>query len=102
MNTTELLNQAADLIERDGWRPADDRFDARYVSNAIYQVWREGWPVDRLASGVFPQSIEAVEEVIGVADLNGLWQWNDHMCLDQAEAVNTIRKAAENVEGRKR
>ena len=94
MNATELLSQAADLIERDGWRTGDSgRFGAKCVSNAIYSVWAAN-PFGVL----FSEGIAAVNEIVGVDTLEDLWRWNDAVCLDQAEAVNTIRKAAENVE----
>ncbi len=91
MNATEILNQAADLIEKVGWRPADGH--GTCIGNAVYSTWRINRP-----NGVFLEIFGAVEEVIGVDTLADLWRWNDTVCLDQAEAVNTIRKAAENVE----
>ena len=95
MNATELLNQAADLIERDGWRTGDGgSVGAKCVGNAIYSVWstnHTGIPFG------FGECFDAVYEVIGVDDLDGIYGWNDTVCLDQAEAVNTLRKAAENV-----
>ena len=94
MNATELLNQAADLLERDGWRPADAGWDARCVSNAVYQIFT----TTELGSVSFIESIDAVKEVIGVDTLEDIWHWNDTVCFDKAEAVNTIRKAAENAE----
>ncbi len=94
MNATELLNQAADLIERDGWRTGDGgRDEAKCVGNAIYSVW-----VANSAGASFGECFDAVYEVIGVTGMEDLWRWNDAVCLDEAEAVNTIRKAAENVE----
>ncbi len=98
MNATELLNQAADLIERDGWRTGDGgRVGSKCVSNAIYSVW-----VADPHGVFFSEGIAAVNEVIGLTNMEALWRWNDTVCLDQAEAVNTIRKAAENVEAVKR
>ena len=93
ITATELLNQAADLIERDGWRTGDGGLDgAKCVGNAIYSIWSAN-----SVSAQFNEGFDAVYEVIGVTEMEGLWRWNDTVCLDEAEAVNTIRKAAENV-----
>ena len=93
MNATELLNQAADLIEKGGWVPGDGGFEALCVGNAVYQTWK-----DNSGAGLLTISMDAVKEVIGVDTIEDLWRWNDAICLDRSEAVNTLRKAAENVE----
>ncbi len=92
MNVTELLNQAADLIEKKGWKPAASSGEC--LDTAGHAIQGHRW------YGLGTAYFAAIGAVIGEPDMTQteVWAWNDAVCLDQDEAVNTLRKAAENVE----
>lgn len=99
MSTSDILNKAADLIERDGWwrnkeNPGwSDRFPRTYstmpkcASQAIIAAAGPGL--------AYFSASEALKSFLGLSTYEHIPRWNDTQCLDQADCVNHLRKAAE-------
>ncbi len=89
MTLSELLDAAADLIEKEGWKPAME--SGKCLDTAGHAVTAYQW------NGLGDAYFAAIGAMVGNPDMtqSQIWGWNDHVCLDQDEAVNTLRKAAE-------
>jgi hypothetical protein len=88
MNTSKVLNEAADLIERDGWwsqNPNAPRGGVRpqCASNAISDV-----STDILAQYAFSTYLT------GECSLSAIWDWNDADDRDGTQVVEALRAAA--------
>ena len=87
----DVLNGAADLIERDGWVQHDNRGPngERCMVDAICAVIPGPQP---WKSRLYELATVAVEEVTGSYLLSG---WNDRRGRTKAEVVAALRAAAE-------
>jgi hypothetical protein len=88
VETSEILNKAADLIERDGWwsqNPRAPRGGVRpqCASNAISDVTS-----DITAQYAFSTYLT------GEASLSAIWDWNDADDRTATEVVEALRAAA--------
>ncbi len=82
----DVLNGAADLLERDGWCQKRGRIGPkRDVATAVVDAAVESW---RAANQAFPW----LREVIGQ---DGVTIWQDAPGRTQAEVVAALRAAAE-------
>lgn len=89
MIISEVLNDATDLIEREGWYPGDDSAgtDPACAGNAILRVSME----DAAAQlGAW----RALWEHIGGTDLPDIWEWNDEPGRTKERVVATMRATA--------
>jgi hypothetical protein len=88
VETSVILNQAADLIERDGWwsqNPNVVRGGVRpqCAANAITDV-----------SASFDALYAFSAHVAGVRRMEAIWKWNDADDRTAAEVVEALRAAA--------
>lgn len=87
----DVLNAAADLIERKGWARAEYYGAGCYcVLGAILAVQNETFGLEDLNDACV-----AAAEAIVDAPPYMLARWNDHPKRTQAEVVEALRKAAE-------
>ena len=85
MNTSEVLNTAADLIEERGWHQGGDGFgpDGQLcVINALYTAGRKDWH----------EAWERTKEHVGIQ--YALDEWNDAEGRTAVEVVAVLRAAA--------
>lgn len=86
MFTSEILDLAADAIQREGWARAEDPTGLCIVQS----VYRAG--ADSRAREV----LLAVEEYLDWNFLRDgyIWQWNDTVARDEQHVVEVLRAAA--------
>lgn len=82
----QVLDKAVEEIEKDGWASFRDP-EARGKHCLMTAV---GGPVG--SASTYRLVCGYIREIIGTDNIP---DWNDYVCLDQAEAINTLQKAAE-------
>jgi hypothetical protein len=104
MNTSEVLNTAADLIEERGWKRGNDGFRGKgglCLEGGIIAAlgWEWGAVPEMAFSGYTCPAYEAVRDHLDVVR-NGdnyterLWLWNDAPTRTAAEVIEVLRACA--------
>jgi hypothetical protein len=89
MQTSEVLDRAADLIEERGWW--QDRRDFPWLSGGLCAA-------NAIASAQdcngYQRAYDALIAYLGVPDLSDIWRWNDEPDRTSAEVIEVLRACA--------
>lgn len=88
MNASEVLNRAADGLERDGWMSPDRCTDGPAPTCAQLAIGR----VDGVVGGMAAE--RALLSHIGGSTVGDIWRWNDAPERTAAEVIEALRAAA--------
>lgn len=94
MNESEVLNKAADLIEKYGWIQGSLgwRHAGFCALGGIYQATSDLGPIPCLVSNALVSGTKAqLRETIGLSDIA---EWNDDPLRTKEEVVAKLREAA--------
>jgi hypothetical protein len=88
MLVSQVLNEAADDIQRDGWWSDYHGDDGQCAANAISKA------CDRFDLGIRRACQAALIAHLGGTALPDIWRWNDHPDRTAAEVIEVLRACA--------